>query len=375
MEKRLLAIAVLFICLQSISKSNDGNINFISPGTYELEYGYRTINIHFDPVLSNKLIDLCQPADITERKRYEIIKSIKDQLDLLPIDFLDNYVTFEILPVRIFDFQKYSFMHENQMIIDINKKKSGMSYKQSIDHALLFEVGKNMLEKNTQLIATKTLTKYLQEFYLRHSKSNFNRSIIESGFVSIEAAGAGAHEYSVSQEIPELFAHLICPESRERISRYLDRYPESILSEKVSKFVTYLEQISDGFEFDLINTSPAYQKAKFAQLNNELRNDELLTLHELRSNETYDFSYVAEFEEFEANSVSSSASSNIIVEDGNEDDIYLKNNEQKQIETLFNSQPPDKSKKKSKKSKRRKDGTGLLLVGSLVYLTLQILSQ
>ena len=98
---------------------------------------------------------------------------------------------------------------------------------------------------------------------------------------------------------------------------------------------------------------------------------ELLAAHELKSNETYDFkssSSEAELESFSSSAVlefSESSDANKI--NGNSDPLN------DPIESIFQSDPNKQQTKKKQKTKRKKNGTGLLIAGTALYIALQLL--
>ena len=376
MKRHLLIVALYFICAQIEAKNANGNINFIAPGIYQVAYHSRLIYIQFDPDYNPDHHELFATADLTEKKRYAIVKIIKDQIDVLPEDIIETYLQIEIIPSHIIDGSKFGFSHKNQIVIDVGKTKPGMSYDESIKSSLANEIGKLIFEQNSRSHEIKTLETYLKEFYLyNHDQLQNGDNIFKNGFVSKEAAGISQNGYSVSNEMAELFAHLTCIESQEKIYQFLETNPASILQEKIIHFVSYLEDVSQGFDQEYFFNDSMLPKKRSPGKSNNQNTDQLLAIHELKSNETYDFTAINSTPEFDAN-IYATPSNITEFEDFENIEMSVRSDiEEEQIETVFNSGNNNTDKKKPKKTKRKKDGSGLLLVGGLIYLTLQLLSQ
>ena len=111
------------------------------------------------------------------------------------------------------------------------------------------------------------------------------------------------------------------------------------------------------------------QQEKTSGKSQELEGAELLAAHELKSNETYDFKTVSIEAENEFVSVSNSDDFEVI-ETSNE---YIINSIPDPLQTIFKSDRNKKSTDKKQKTKRKKNGTGLLIAGTAIYIALQLL--
>ena len=111
------------------------------------------------------------------------------------------------------------------------------------------------------------------------------------------------------------------------------------------------------------------QQEKTSGKSQELEGAELLAAHELKSNETYDFKIASIEAENEFVSVSNSDDFEVS-ETSNE---YTINSIPDPLQTIFKSDPNKKSTDKKQKTKRKKNGTGLLIAGTALYIALQLL--
>ena len=172
------------------------------------------------------------------------------------------------------------------------------------------------------------------------------------------------------------YSRILCilrPE--KRLISYLTLNPGSSLQNKINRYVTHLEEIFPSlnqayFFGEPIMVGPTVIETAVAQ-----NGDQLLNMHELKSNETYDFSSTGSYEEFPSYPLSNDED---ITFDGSSDyyeAAYHPDSEEEHIETLFETRNDTTKHNKKKKKKRKKDGTGLLIVGGLLYLTLELLSQ
>ena len=375
--KRLLLLLVFFLSVFHGNCENaNGNIDFIAPGIYQLSYPNQLINIYFNPLDHSRHQGLFVPADLSETQRYDIVKVLKQQIDLFPEEIIGAYLQIDLIPGFIFDHNTFAFSHQNQIMIDVMKTKAGMSRDESIRYVLTHETGKLILRQHSNSEATKTMKAYLNAFYLDHLHDLQNGGDIYSkGYVSIEAAGLSPYGYTVSNEMAELFAHLTCTESNQRITDFIMANPKSILKEKILKFSSYLDLI-----FSTIDEGELFDKSLLSEpiatrSHNIHYADQMLSIHELKSNETFDFSMANELPELEASAYSLPAEMDEPEIASYEEYYETQDFREEQIETIFDSSDDRKNKKKVKKTKKKKDGSGLLLVGSLIYLTLQLLSQ
>ena len=99
----------------------------------------------------------------------------------------------------------------------------------------------------------------------------------------------------------------------------------------------------------------------------------LLTTHELKSNETYDFKSSNSESEYELEPFSSSAV--LEVSESSDANKISTNSEPlyDPIESIFQSDSNKQQTKKKQKTKRKKKGTGLLIAGTALYIALQLL--
>jgi len=374
MTRHLLLLAAILLSINCKARKVDGNIDFIAPGIYQFAYPAQVIFINFNDVNMSGHKKLFVPADLTEKERYAIVKTLKVQIDLLPEDIIEAYLNIQIIPSRILNSQDFGFYYENQIVIDVEKIRPEISYKEGLKISLMREIGQLIVQRNFRTEATERLRAYFTEFYKQHKNLQQNQdNIYKSGYVTMQAAAIGQEDYSVESEIAEMFAQLMCVESRQKINDFLRFNPESILGEKISHYIKYLEKISPNLNQAYFFNESVHFKEKTTVKINEQDGQQLLASHELRSNETFDFTAIVDEADFEVSTFSIPTEIEDYESPVNNDFSTMNDLEEEQIKTIFNSSP--NNKKKTKKTKRKKDGTGLLLIGSLVYLTLELLSQ
>ena len=105
----------------------------------------------------------------------------------------------------------------------------------------------------------------------------------------------------------------------------------------------------------------------------ELEGAELLAAHELKSNETYDFKNVSIEAENEFATVSNSDDLEVIETSDKFIITSYPDPINDPIKTIFKSDPNKKPTDKKQKTKRKKNGTGLLIAGTVLYVALQLL--
>jgi len=348
----------------------------MEPGVYQLTYPQQFIYINFKQSLIPGSKKYFRPAELNENERNFILNALKEQIDLLPSAFITKYLNIYIHPFHIINGNNYGFYYENQIVVDIDKIKPGLSYKQSITSSFIHELAYLVLERQRRSNETQAFKEYLKDYYERYwfSDRENKTGSYHNGFVSERPAGTNGHGYSATDEIAELFSHLICLESREVLFQFMESNPKSILGKKINRFMAYLESAFPSLNSAYFFGEPVnieYDTTPETGLNE----DQLLISHELKSYESYDFSNNSENEDYEFTSRSNSQYSEFSDLQDEFEFTAQSENKEDQIETIFHSDSNKKRKEKKKKTKRKKDGTGLLIVGGLLYLTLELLSQ
>ena len=332
----------LLIFLSSFGNGNDANINFISSGHYQLMYHHQTISIYFDECRIPSYHDIIKPVEISESERYAIVKTIKEQLSTLPIDFIQKYLDISIYPFHIFREEDYGYYYNKEIVIDIDKIKPNMSFAESITSTLMQQICAITILNYAQEESTIEMKAYLEKFYAEHSYNYGSRHGFESGYVTPESAGINRYMYSTNYELNELFSFLLTPKSRNKLQRFIDLNPNSLLAQKVDVFIDYLAMYSPSFSRDyFFDNTPPPVISELNQATN-INAEQFLNMHEIKSNESFDFSLTGYHEELEASARELPAFADM---DYHNNEIY-ESNENNEIETVFGNNKNEKTKKK-----------------------------
>jgi len=366
----------LCLCTLNIKAQNiDGIPNYIAPGVYQLTYPNQFIYFNFKQSLIPGGKDFFTPAELSEKEQIFVVNTLKEQIDILPSDFIEEYLNVNIYPFHIFDKTTFGYHYEDQIVVEVDKILPAKSYKQSIKLSFVRQLAYLVEERLNSSEGTQALKEYLKEIYEEHwfDHEENNNGLYANGFVSEVAASAVPNNYSPTDEYAEIFSHLICLDSREEIINFIEANPKSILTEKIIRFVSYLEgnipSLNHAYFFGEqmdSNLEPNVESA--------LNGAQLLASHELKSNELYDFSFTSLEDEYEFSTASNSENYEFIEGSDQIDNRIITTAEADIVHTFFNTDATKKSEKK-KKTKKKKDGTGLLIIGGLIYLTLELLSQ
>lgn len=369
MKRPALLLLLLFIYLSAHSKDNDGNINFISPGYYQLAYHQQIISIYFDECRIPSYHNFITPAELTESERYAVVKTIKEKLDPLPLDFIQKYLSISIYPFHIFRDADYGFYYNNEIVIDIDKIKPNMSFVESITSTLMKQISAITLQAYSQNESTMEMVLYLEKFNTEHPYNLNDINVFESGYVTMESTGKDNFMYSANRELRELFSCLLNPNSRNKLQQFIDLNPNSILAQKVGVFIDYLVIYSPAFSrdyfFDSI-TPPA--NSSMPQVT-DINGEQLLNLHEIKSNETYDFTKTNYHEDL----LASTSKIPTDVEMNNKNNTVYSRYENDKPKTLFEIKQSEQPKSKKTTRKKKKKGAGrtiLWITGIIVLLSL-----
>lgn len=376
-------ILFIWICLWSLiihAEKHRGNIRFLDPGTYQIEYPNQTINLYFKYPPAIGIHKLIAESSLTENEKYAIVNILKDQIDQLPAEFIDNYLNIDIFLLHILNQHEFGFYYDHQIVVEIKSIKNGMSFSNSIKSSFIHEVA-YLIEQNPKIKEESiALKKYLNTIYNTYYNNDYrmNSGLYQSGFVSGFASGELIGGYNASEEFAEIFAHLICQESRTDLMEFIETYPESILSVKINRVIDFLEKnitsLNKAYFF-----GAAEETNYAATFENEIDGALLLAAHEHKSYETLDFNSMEGTENLNERQIEYSGSSDISAD--NRENYYEP--QIHQISTYYSLDPSaeftevrtdqlppdDKTSKKQKKHK----GRGLLIAGATLYIVLQLL--
>lgn len=371
MKRQLLLLLLSLFCLTSRIMANDGIVTFLEPNVFQITYPQQFIQVIFKKSQIPESRSMLKSADLNREEQQAIVHLLKNQIDIFPSDFINAYLDISIHPVHIYENDVYGFFYGNKIFIDADKIMPDQSYNYSICNAFLSELAYLINEKQYEDLRTKTFITYLDLFNREHRPLTQNSSSdpYEAGYVTFYPSGT----YTAHDEYVKLFAHLLYPETRENLINFITLNPESILTDKINRFVSHLEETIPSLNKSYFFGKPI-ETEFIPQTITSQDGEELLARHEMKSNEAYDFSSATLNEDYESYSVSNDDDFNF-EEPINSYEPTPQQETYEEIETIFNTGNNETTKQKKKKKKRKKDGTGLLIVGSLLYLTLELLSQ
>ncbi len=370
-------VILLWICLLSTNlqaAENDGIINQLTSGSYEISYPDQIISIHFSFVPSNGLDNLFQQGDLSEDEKYRIVQILKEQLDQLPGSFINKYLDIDIFPLHVINALEFGYTFDQQLVVDVDKIKEGMSYARSIKSALVHEIG-HLVEENPETkAASSALRNYFSAIQRTYDgQEQVGTGIYDRGYVSRYASGELLDRYNPSEEFAELFAHLICRESRWEIEEYLEENSESILSIKIDRFLNFLDNHLAELGREYLFGKPI-QNREPTQIVDELGGELLLEAHELKSYESFDFTSVEVEDELftssriiEPNEPPAGRTEWEKAMDEFEHSVYQYSESTEEF-----SQRESEQKQKTQKQKRRKR-RGLIIAGVALYIAMQMM--
>lgn len=374
MKRHILLLVVGWCSLHIQAQEPHSIIIKAEPGIYQLKYPSQKIIISFNQSEIPKSWNFFKPAQLDEEEQYDLVEVIKNQIDMLPSEFIQEYLDIRIYPSYIFDGKVYGYYYGNKIVVEAGKIMSDKTYGQSVTSALILELAYLIESKQHRNEDMRALRDYLEDFHENnpHFMDKENTNIYQRGFVSPESAAELDSEYSSSKEFAELFMHLICRETRDQLVHFMDRNPKSLLNEKVNHFLDYLESnipsLSRAYFFGEPEKLDYYPQTEM-----KLDENQLLAAHELKSNESYDFNQISNVEDFDIASEPIPDDSEL--EDNTYEFYYNANAAQitDQIESLVDQEFYANPNPKKQKSKRKKKGTGLLIAGTALYIALQLM--
>ncbi len=372
MKNFIFLFQYLLLSIATQAQYDQSQINRIRTGEYQISYPGQVIGVYFDFRPANGLQHITSSTEMDESEQYALAQILKDQIDQYPINFISEYLDLDIIPMNIHNDGEFGYNLDHQIIVEVEKIKQGMSYRNSVKSALAHQIA-YLVDENPNFKSTtdelksdlRSLHQTNDEFY-----RNTGYSIYEQGYVSRYASGEISGNYSASIEFAELFAHLTCDENRQDLMDFAHDNPDHVLSSKVRRFEKFLSNHIYHLNTNEISLSrePSYTTPEY----NDMDGAGLLNIHELRSYESMGFDEM----ENEDNTFLSSADNDIYEElptkSWDEPEPYVKQRVFKYNDAPGKNEEETQYQQNQQKRKKKK-GTGLLITGAALYVLLQLL--
>ncbi len=246
-----------YLLLPIMAIGQPGEIVQLKPDMYQIEYPNQLINIHFNTLPDEQFAGLVTGLVTTDEEKYEVVRKLKEEIDRLPADFVGKFLSVDIFPLHILSPNTFGYYFDNKIVLEMSKQKHAMTTDSGIENCFLHELAHRLYQRLEHREETKSLMSYLENF---QRANPFNQYYSESdlydyGYVSSYSAGILHGKYEADEEYSELFEALVQRESRKRVLTYIQTYPESKLSQKVNKFMAYLQTIFPSFDQDFFQYS------------------------------------------------------------------------------------------------------------------------
>jgi hypothetical protein len=379
MHKNYLRIAKFFLLLllvfetanDTLAGSSDGRISQVGPSLYTISFPNQNIRVNFGVTPSHGLQHFVSVVELDDHVMLELVNLLKEQIDQLPAAFVGRYLPIEILPMHIHNSAEFGFTLDQRMILEVVKSKPGMSIEGSIKFSFLHQTAFLLSEEPSLKARVKDFHNYLNSLHdtFLDSPNQPTDTDFHKGYVSEYASGEIGGSYSPAAEFAELFAHLLCNETRSEVLDFAHENQESLLGIKVRRFINFLDTNVPGFEpgFFTTPTISAYQTPDVED------GALLLSVHELRSYESIDFSAMEDPRSGYSNS--GDLYEDLPVrswEDGTQRDEPLHQPVLEDYKPYDQAEHKNDQANKKRKNKKRKDGSGWLLAGAAIYVLMQL---
>ena len=100
---KIFTLATIFCALPlfSLIANNNGRINRIKSGVYQLSYPEQSMHLFFNYMPNNGLENMFSEIELSDNQQYEIVFILKQFIDQLPSEFIQRYLDIEIFLLRI----------------------------------------------------------------------------------------------------------------------------------------------------------------------------------------------------------------------------------------------------------------------------------
>lgn len=293
-----LATLICFWPWLNILADNNGRINRIKSGVYQLSYPEQSMHLFFNYIPSNGLQNMFAEIELSDNQQYEIVFILKQFIDQLPQEFITRFLDIEIFLLRIQNETDYGYTLDDQVVVEISKMRRGSSFANSIQTSFAHELA-HLVEKDQDTksgaAAMKNYLKNIRSTY--YSENNRSTSIYDQGYVSRYASGELGKGYNPNEEFAEIFAHLLCRESRANLFRYLEREGGSVLNVKMDRYLKFLEYnlpyLGENYLTNNVEVEVPVPLNSYESLDGDL----LLLSHEQKSYEAMSYDMMEEEED------------------------------------------------------------------------------
>ena len=213
MKTQLLLYLLSFFYLTATAQYNIGIVSMLESDVFQITYPQQFIQVNFKKSKIPYAKSLFSDTNLSKDEQYVIVHMLKDQIDALPSEFINEYLDISIYPFHIYDDHIFGYYYGNQIVIEAEKIMPGFSFRQSICHAFLRELAYLIHENKNVDNQVNSFISYLNQFNSQHIEIDGKEetSIYRNGYVSLPLSGG----YLASEEYVALFAHLMYPETRE----------------------------------------------------------------------------------------------------------------------------------------------------------------
>ena len=283
-----LSLLTLFLPLPGISGNNIGKIIKVKKDVFQIDYPNQIINIYFNYSPGESLEPLVSGIVISPEKELRIVETLRNEIDKLPPDFIGKFLGLEIYPMHILQETTAGFYSAGKIVLEISESKLYAMHDGNIQNSFLHEVAHHIYKQMEYRNETKAIIQFLKEEQKNNpvrfiTKPTNKQTCMENGYVSLYSSGAITGSYDVGEEFAELFAYLICTDSRKELLNFTKSHPGFLLTEKIERFRFYLNEIIPSFNDDFFGYGSDHPVTASTGANNPT--GQSLATHDEKSNE------------------------------------------------------------------------------------------
>jgi len=224
-----------------------------------------------------------QKEKIDRETRVSMCNTIEKVFDKMPPKFRAEFDKMDIYLVHAKNDFLYNWHQNRDVYLDAYRIRPGLTDTGSYITSLLSELGFIISDKYCDSPDMESLNIHFRNYrqsYRIDFKMKEQESTYYSGFVNNLSIAKYSSIYDPRTEFGEIFAHMICPETKMKLMDFVANQPNADLSKKVyrmrntvSRLFPELNHFPDGFELKSNDQAESGQS-------------ELLAAHELRSFQT-----------------------------------------------------------------------------------------
>lgn len=175
------------------------------------------------------------PTDLYKHRFYW--NTIQRTFGQMPAELRNEFDSLEIHLSHTENDERYNWRRQEVLFLETRQIRPGLTEEGSLTTSLLAELGYIMAAKRQDITEMKIALRTLEKFRMKipgYGVTFGMQNCYDQGYINDLVLSGNPQRYDPKEEFGEIFAHLICPETRDSANEYIENNTESVLAKKVA---------------------------------------------------------------------------------------------------------------------------------------------